>query len=512
MNIACALGIHKWSGCACLRCGTVSHQWDNCKCRKCGEIRGEHSWNGCKCTTCGKARDEGHTWNGCLCTSCHKILHTWNHCCCSRCGKQRDEEHEWQGPKCVKCGTIRPLSKDEFRIAIHSADMPLVRACVELAMGANANLAPHIRSQEFLSPLHMAAHIYSDSRFEEQKQRGLLEIAEYLLDHGADPNAQVWPGGDTPLHKVNYPKDTAFAELLFKHGADPSIKNYFTRTAAEECERRFENGPRYLGSSHVMTQEEVSFIEFLRTAKGDFPRAKEAPRRCDKKTVPASPPPVSGKQSPTSLSNQPPVVSEEPSRAVRPEPPAISELGRVMVQWIKSGDLSACIEQRDQLRETPNQLLSASPDRSAELNAFEIAQWGIAAKPDSPCAWLAYYTMIDDERYRAGSFSPTDRKRAISNALLELTRIAPSSAFVWSQQGSWLAYTTAPASPDIQKAVAAYQTALRIQPGFRPALHGLAQLHDRRGDSGNALGCYRELASLYPEEKLFRNAVRELGG
>jgi hypothetical protein len=276
MNIACALGIHKWSGCACVRCGTVSHQWDNCKCRKCGEIREEHTWNGCLCTTCHKIL---HIWDRCKCSRCGKQRdeeHEWVACKCKVCGKQRDQEHvwvackcevcgrirhEWEGPKCATCGTTRPLSEQEFRIALHSADMPLVEACVESPMGANANLAEHIRSQEFLAPLHIVAHLYGDSRFEEQKRRGLLEIAGYLLDHGADPNSQVWPGGDTPLHRVNYPKDTPFAELLFKHDADPSIKNYFSKTAAEDHQHRLACLGRTVGP------EDKLFLDFLATGK-----------------------------------------------------------------------------------------------------------------------------------------------------------------------------------------------------------------------------------------------------
>lgn len=294
MNIACAFGLHKWNGCACVKCGTISHQWHECKCQRCGEIREAHTWNGCKCTTCGKERDEGHTWNGCLCTTCHKIQHIWGRCKCTRCGAQRDEEHEWvackckvcgkqrdlahlwtackcevcgrvrhewQGPKCVACGTSRPLSEQEFRTALHSADITLAKACVESPMGANANLAEHIRSKEFLAPLHIVAHLYSDSRFEEQKQRDLMEIAGYLLEHGADPNSQVWPGGDTPLHRVNYPKDTPFAELLLNHGADPSIKNYFSRTAAEDHQHRLACLGRAVGPQDKL------FLDFLATGK-----------------------------------------------------------------------------------------------------------------------------------------------------------------------------------------------------------------------------------------------------
>ena len=52
-----------------------------------------------------------------------------------------------------------------------------------------------------------------------------LEIVEFLLKHGADPNAKNehdW----TPLHYTSFHSDDAdIAELLLKHGADPNAKN-----------------------------------------------------------------------------------------------------------------------------------------------------------------------------------------------------------------------------------------------------------------------------------------------
>ena len=195
------------------------------------------------------------------------------------------------------------------------------------------------------------------------------------------------------------------------------------------------------------------------------------------------------------------------------EPKPTSELSRVILGWVNSQDFAFCIEQREILRKNrPNPLLPANPNKSDRLNALEIAQWGTATKPDSACAWLAFYTLVDDEVFNAGDFSPEERRALITNALDELTRTAADSAFTWTQKGNWLKYTTAPASPHMREAALAYHTALGLQPGYRPALHGIAQLYDRLGDRRNALDCYRELARLYPDEELFRNAVSELGG
>ena len=131
MNIKCAIGIHKWTGCKCGKCGKVrdkNHKWGGCKCWDCGKTReqdhnwirdcekcdrcgqvrtGVHLWNGCTCTKCDKARDEEHDWNGCTCTRCRKTRwegHDWSGCKCSKCGKTRDEGHDWGYDECRKCG------------------------------------------------------------------------------------------------------------------------------------------------------------------------------------------------------------------------------------------------------------------------------------------------------------------------------------------------------------------------------------------------------------------------
>jgi ankyrin repeat protein len=50
-----------------------------------------------------------------------------------------------------------------------------------------------------------------------------IEVAEYLLQHGADPNA-VSPGGITPLHAAAMFNQPKMAQWLLEKGADPNPK------------------------------------------------------------------------------------------------------------------------------------------------------------------------------------------------------------------------------------------------------------------------------------------------
>lgn len=49
------------------------------------------------------------------------------------------------------------------------------------------------------------------------------EVAEYLLRHGADPNAAS-PGGITPLHAAAMFNQPKMAQWLLEKGADPNLK------------------------------------------------------------------------------------------------------------------------------------------------------------------------------------------------------------------------------------------------------------------------------------------------
>lgn len=53
---------------------------------------------------------------------------------------------------------------------------------------------------------------------------GNYEIAEYLLQRGAEPNSR-WASRDTSLHAATEAGDVAMARLLLLFGADPAAKN-----------------------------------------------------------------------------------------------------------------------------------------------------------------------------------------------------------------------------------------------------------------------------------------------
>lgn len=90
-------------------------------------------------------------------------------------------------------------------LAIHERDMQLIQELVE----ENPNII-HTRDGDGNSPLHWAA------KYE------FIEIVRWLLDKGADPNAQnVW--GQNPLFFVSWHGEAQSAEALLDAGADPYV-------------------------------------------------------------------------------------------------------------------------------------------------------------------------------------------------------------------------------------------------------------------------------------------------
>lgn len=89
----------------------------------------------------------------------------------------------------------------------------------------------------------------------------LLEVAKWLVKHGADVNApavidQENFGGQTPLFHTTVSlgdHDDAFAQLLLEHGADPNVRATF----------RHQN--KYAGNGGAMVEHvDVTPIEFAR--------------------------------------------------------------------------------------------------------------------------------------------------------------------------------------------------------------------------------------------------------
>ena len=67
---------------------------------------------------------------------------------------------------------------------------------------------------------------------------GNIRIIEYLLDHGADPNAQTKTGKDTPLHRASYQGHDIIVSLLMKRGANPLLQNADGETALHKSTSR----------------------------------------------------------------------------------------------------------------------------------------------------------------------------------------------------------------------------------------------------------------------------------
>src|SRR5437867_1144447 len=55
------LGFHRWTGCRCSICGTISPD-------------DRHDWRGCLCKQCSHRRNKDHHWDGDTCRNCQALL------------------------------------------------------------------------------------------------------------------------------------------------------------------------------------------------------------------------------------------------------------------------------------------------------------------------------------------------------------------------------------------------------------------------------------------------------
>lgn len=82
----------------------------------------------------------------------------------------------------------------------------------------------HVVDQRGWTPLHRAAWW------------GHRDVAEVLVEHGANPNARS-DKGVTPLHIAAYKGRKSVVEYLLDHGADPSVRDNFGCTPPGEAAR-----------------------------------------------------------------------------------------------------------------------------------------------------------------------------------------------------------------------------------------------------------------------------------
>jgi ankyrin repeat protein len=121
-------------------------------------------------------------------------------------------------------GVVNTFAPDGFTalgLAAYFSREDVVRFLLE--HGADAKLAANNGSR--VAPIHSAVAARD------------LSIAQRLLDHGADVNAQQH-GGYTALHSAGLHGDLAMAELLLSYGADRSLKSEEGKTAYDMAKEK----------------------------------------------------------------------------------------------------------------------------------------------------------------------------------------------------------------------------------------------------------------------------------
>lgn len=106
--------------------------------------------------------------------------------------------------------------------ACRSLSLPMAQKCIE-ELGANVNLT----QPGEITPLHLAItslkSMFTEKRAQHAK-KGQLALVNYLIDQGANVNAQDYTGA-TPLHHATELGQAHVVDQLLHAGADPLIKN-----------------------------------------------------------------------------------------------------------------------------------------------------------------------------------------------------------------------------------------------------------------------------------------------
>jgi ankyrin repeat protein len=120
-----------------------------------------------------------------------------------------------------------PFEEQNLHFAAQDGDLDEVRRLV--AEGPNVNVFDTIG----MTPLHYAVK-------EEH-----LEVAQFLIEHGADVNAHHEPTiSNTPLAEVAGTCSLQMARLLVDAGADPTIRGWMQLNALDRAQgRKSGDGP-----------------------------------------------------------------------------------------------------------------------------------------------------------------------------------------------------------------------------------------------------------------------------
>lgn len=199
MGFACKLGIHKWNGCKCVRCGErrdEGHDWQlvvldvlkptvfgqahrkQCRmqCSICGLTKyTEHDWDGCKCTRCDEVRDfnQYHTWERFVpLLETDSRYRTHHRVRCSKCGKSKSylPSHSFEQiagglQRCTECGVeikARPnlrtpeAESNYFAKLIASREVGYYDEDLESKGRGRVNYGDHVTTVSALTSLFIA--------------------------------------------------------------------------------------------------------------------------------------------------------------------------------------------------------------------------------------------------------------------------------------------------------------------------------------------------------------------
>jgi serine/threonine-protein phosphatase 6 regulatory ankyrin repeat subunit B len=108
-------------------------------------------------------------------------------------------------------------------------------------IGRNADINP--RDYFGDTPLHQTMVLWLDRS--ESSQDGRLDVAKFLLEHGADPDTKN-DDGWTPLHLASLFGCLKGTQLMLEHGANIHARNKEGRTPLHEVLDRLEDNSRLL--------------------------------------------------------------------------------------------------------------------------------------------------------------------------------------------------------------------------------------------------------------------------